>query len=74
MACKFRTLFPETWLKMADGRKRKHSWRSLRGRQNHARVLFAFKDGGDTELDDRYPKGKTNAGPGWRRRRKAGEA
>ena len=44
MAGKFRTLFPESWLKVEAGRKRKHSRRSLR-RRNHARVLFAFKSG-----------------------------
>lgn len=49
MASKFRTLFPESWLKTEDGSKRKRSRRSLRRRRTHARVLFAFKDGDDAE-------------------------
>ena len=51
VACKFRTLSKHSAEERRWEKGRECSWRSLRRRQDQGGVLFAFKDGGDPELE-----------------------
>lgn len=67
VSCKFRTHFPEIWLKKHDGRKREFI-EKLRRRQDQGRILFILKDEGDPELHD-ILRERARGGPGWRQTR-----